>query len=377
MGKKIMQPIILASGSVYSSAAVAALRKDNKIWKEVDLLAGQLAELFEIDNPDLLHKTDFLERQITYIQDQLGDTPELVGSWVYLPWNGQLIHMVGSADFNRLRTNRNQNLVTADEQAILASAHVGIAGLSVGNSIAIGLAQHGIGSLHISDDDTLETCNLNRLRAGVHQIGLAKQIVATQQLWELNPYLNLTTHGRLTTDDLDDFFAGNPVAVFDEIDDFEMKIRLRVAAQKHLTPVLMLTSLGDNVLIDVERYDLEPEAEVFHGLLGDLPEEILIQPITEDAKSRYAMDLVGAQYVPTRALASLMQIGRTLVGRPQLASAVIIDGGIATFLVRRLALGQDLPSGRFYLSLAEIMKVEDVDGDKRDDIIAMIRKGPQ
>jgi len=353
------------------------LRQDKPVWKQRDIIASQVAELFEILNPEQLREPDFLEQQKAFVAQRLGDQPDLVGNWVYLPWSGQLIHMVAQDDFERLRSNRNQNLVTADEQVTLGEVRVSIAGLSVGNGIAMGLAQHGIRTLRLSDDDVLETCNLNRLRAGIHQLGLSKQEVLAQQLWELNPYLKLSFLGRLTGTTMTQFLGTpKPVAVFDEIDDFEMKIRLRIAARELGIPVLMLTSLGDNILIDIERYDLDPKSELFHGLLGSLPEDILSQPITESAKQRYAMELVGEKYVPTRALASLIQINRTLVGRPQIASAVIMDGGIGAFLIRRLSLGQDLPAGRYFLSLTETMKVKELDNDQREAIVEMIRKGP-
>lgn len=373
----IQTPIFLEAGS-YGKEDLAALRNNQKIWKQNDIITGQLAELFEVMYPEQLQAPDFLVQQQAFVAQKLGDRPDLVGNWVYLPWNGQLIHMVQQDDFERLRSNRNQNLVTAGEQSMLGEVSVSIAGLSVGNGIAMGLAQHGVRTLRLSDDDIIETCNLNRLRAGVHQLGLSKQELIAQQLWEINPYLNLSFVGRLTEKTMPDFFGpAKPVAVFDEIDDFEMKIRLRIAARKLSIPVLMLTGLGDNILIDIERYDISPKAELFNGLLGSLPDEILSLPVTESTKKRYSMELVGAKYVPTRALASLVQINHTLVGRPQIASSVIMEGGIGAFLIRRLSLGQDLPAGRYYLSLPEIMKVDDIDFDQRDALIEMIRKGTQ
>jgi hypothetical protein len=42
---------------------------------------------------------------------------------------------------------------------------------------------------------------------------------------------------------------------------------------------------------------------------------------------------------------------RTLVGRPQLGGTVMLDAGIAPYLIRRLALGDALRSGRYLLSL--------------------------
>ena len=49
-----------------------------------------------------------------------------------------------------------------------------------------------------------------------------------------------------------------------------MKVALREAARLARVPVVMLANLGDNVLVDIERYDLEPDLPIFNGILGDI-----------------------------------------------------------------------------------------------------------
>ena len=56
--------------------------------------------------------------------------------------------------------------------------------------------------------------------------------------------------------------------VVDECDDLEMKVRLREHARAAGRPVVMATS--HRGMLDVERFDLEPERPTFHGLLGDV-----------------------------------------------------------------------------------------------------------
>jgi len=137
------------------------------------------------------------------------------------------------------------------------------------------------------------------------------------------------------------------------IDDFEMKIRLRQEARKARIPVVMLTSVGDNIIIDIERYDLDGKLPLFNGLAGNAPEEILRKPITEADKQKYAIQIVGLENVPPRALESVKQVRKTLVGRPQLASSVTIAGGVAAYIARKIILSEPAPSGRSIIKLTE------------------------
>lgn len=331
-------------------------KKNNRIWKVHDIYESQLSELFEVNYPQLLNSPNFGR-----LKDKFVDRKKNEGEWIYFPWSGQLIHSVNRKDYYLLRTNRNRNLITKEEQKKLNDFAIGVVGLSVGGNIAVSLAYQGIAdSMKLADFDSLETTNLNRVRAGIHQIGLPKTDLIAQQIYEINPYANLKLYPKgLTKGNLDDFVNGNPKPklIFEIIDDFEMKIRLRLKAKSKGIAVVMLTNLGDSILVDIERYDLDRKLSLFNGLLGKIPEEILGKPISESDKIKYAVEIVGKKNIPQKALQSLSEINKTLVGRPQLSSTVIAASGIASFLTRRLALGQSLPSGRQLISLDKILNL--------------------
>ncbi len=359
------QPRVLLPGE-FSEEDVRELKAANKIWKTVDIYSRQVEELAEISYPggDSQKRQEFI--------DQKGDG-DLAGAWVYYPWSGTLMHCVGEDDLFALRTNRNQNLITKDEQKTLSQATVAVAGMSVGSGIALSCVYSGMSNtIKLADFDELSTANLNRLRESVSDVGTPKIDLATQHVYEINPFAKVETLDRITIDTMDGFLRNTSV-VFDEIDDFEMKIRLRIAAKAAKIPVIMLTSLGDNILVDVERYDLDADLPLFHGLLGDLPEEILNAKIGEKEKVKYAMQLVGINHIPTRALASLMQINKTLVGRPQLYSTIAVDGGLAAYLVRRLVLGQPLPSARGYVSFGTILDLPAISDGERESTLKQLR----
>ncbi len=216
---------------------------------------------------------------------------------------------------------------------------------------------------------------MNRLRENLSSVGEPKVDLVAQHIYELNPFANIHTFNEgLNEANLDKFFAEPKLnVVIDEIDDFKMKVKLRLNAKKHSIPLLMFTSLGDNILIDIERYDLDPELQIFHGLLGKLTDEIINKTeITKDDERRYAVFLIGQEYIPTRALASLPEMGQSLVGRPQLYSTVAVDGGLAAYVARQIILNDKPESGRYFVKFAELFKLTNsdfADDSERENIL--------
>ncbi|QQS18601.1 ThiF family adenylyltransferase [Candidatus Saccharibacteria bacterium] len=252
-------PVILREAA-FSTEQVAHLR-EKPVWKEVDIYAGQIVELAEIRFPgDAEARQAFIEAH---------PAEELAGVWVYYPWSGVLLHCVSDEALFELRTNRNKLLITAEEQARLAACTVAVAGMSVGSGIALSCVYSGMSStIKLADFDTLETANLNRLRESLTAVGAEKLALTMQRIYELNPFANVIPFENGVRDDNIDKFFQDPqtTVVVDEIDDFKMKVELRVKAKAYGVPLLMFTSLGDSILIDVERYDLDPALDVFNGL---------------------------------------------------------------------------------------------------------------
>ena len=107
---------------------------------------------------------------------------------------------------------------------------------------------------------------------------------------------------------------------------------------------------SDRGLLDVERFDLEPERPILHGLVGDLRSEDLADLSTED-KVPHALAILGAEAISARLAASLIEVGETLQTWPQLGSEVLLGATQVAHAVRRFGLGQSLPSGRYRLDL--------------------------
>lgn len=360
MGKKIVfspRPSILFEGH-YTLSDVDDIKKQFPIWHFADVYDQQSAELFKITHPRLVGDTTYHSALQLYLAKRRSLPFGKQGNWIYFSWNGNLIHTVNEHEYFALRTNRNRNLITQNEQRPLYTSTIGIAGLSVGSNSAIALAYQGIAKhLKLAEFDTLETTNLNRLRASIVDVGEPKIAIAAREIYEIDPYSDLHLYPKgLHEANLSSFVEGTPKPrlIFELIDDFAMKIRIRLAARKARIPVVMTTNLGDSILIDIERYDQNPKQPLFHGLLGNLPETILKHP-KKDVQT-YAVTLVGKNNVPSRALQSIAQIGKTLIGRPQLSSTITVSAGFASYIARKIILNENLPSGRYRIAFSDIVQ---------------------
>lgn len=362
-------PTILTEGK-YSNSKLSALKK-KKIWKIKDIYEPQLRELFQILNPQLIGSSDSENKLKEFLSERLSPKPDLRGNYVFYPWSGLLLHTVLEDELTTLRTNRTRNLITAKEQRKLGLFTAGVAGLSFGNGIALALSYSGISNtIKIADKDIFETSNLNRVRVGITSINDPKTTVTAQEIYEINPYANIKVFSDgLSENNINTFINGNTRlnVIFDVVDDFSMKVRIRLEARKARVPVVMLTSLEDSILVDVERFDLSPSTEIFHGLLGKAVDEMLSKKLTEQDKVKYAMKIVGAKNVSFRNLLSLSEIGKTLVSRPHLYGTVSIVCGLASYIAKRIALNEDMPSIRTHI---QFNKMTGILPNKDDTITA-------
>jgi molybdopterin/thiamine biosynthesis adenylyltransferase len=273
--------------------------------------------------------------------------PELLAEpcrWAYYPWRRVVVAVLGPRAFRAVRLDRNRNQITSEEQARLGSLRIGVVGLSAGHVIAHTLAAQGMcGELRLADFDRMALSNLNRVPATVLDVGLNKAEVAARRIAELDPYLvaRVLDVG-LTVDNVDEFLDGLDVVV-EECDSLDMKARVREGARARRTPVLMATS--DRGLLDVERFDLEPERPILHGLVGDL-DFARLHGMSSREKVPYMQRFLEAEQWSPRGLASAVEIDHTLSTWPQVSGDVVLGATAIAEAVRRIGLGEDLPSGR-------------------------------
>ena len=279
--------------------------------------------------------------------------PEAVAeprSWAYYPWRRTVAGILGPRGFAAVRLNRNRNLITADEQERLVQLRVGVVGLSVGHAIAHLLAQQGLcGRLRLADFDELELSNLNRVPATVFDLGANKAQLAARRISELDPYLPLEVFDRgITSESVDQFLDGVDILV-EECDSLDTKVLIRQAARSRRIPVLMAT--GDRGTLDVERFDLEPQRQILHGLLGDVDFTELAGLPSED-KVPYALRMMDGGRLSARMAASLVEVGTTLSTWPQVVAEVAQSAALVAEAVRRIGLGEEMASGRVSIDVS-------------------------
>ncbi|MFE4498985.1 Rv1355c family protein [Rhodococcus sp. NPDC056743] len=264
--------------------------------------------------------------------------------WVHYPWRRELVGILGPQSFSLVRLDRNRNKITRDEQARLRRVRVGIVGLSVGNAIAQALALEGLcGELRLADFDSIDLSNLNRITVGIMDVGVNKAVAAARRVAELDPYLSVSVYTNGVTDENIDSIVDGLDLVVEECDSLDAKMAVRRAARARGVPVIMETT--DRGLLDIERFDLEPQRPLFHGLLGDLDEASLVG-LTAQEKIPYALALLSAADLSVKMAASLVEVGSTLSTWPQLGSEVLAGASAVATAVRRFGLGESLPSGR-------------------------------
>lgn len=356
-------PILYNAANPADRAAIDKLVREGQIAEVHDQIQLAIDELFDIANPEKKDtKTPALLAE--FAQGFGGEDLDNYGHWAYFPWDKRLVHFPPKDDLRRLRTSRNRNLVTAEEQQLLYAATICVIGMSVGSNVVEALISGGIGGrLILMDMDYLEPSNLNRIRAPFHHIGLHKVDAIARKVSEIDPYIEqLHYRAGLNDDALAEILdAHKPDMFVDEMDDVRMKLRLRMAAKKEKIPVIMAADDGDGILVDIERFDLKPDAPLLHGLV---PQEIIERIMSEEKIPRPELGMligkyfVGFENTPLRMFESLREVGRTLPSWPQLGGAAAMAGVVLAYTAKRIILKAPLRDGRHLLTPDEKLDPE-------------------
>lgn len=336
--------------------AFGALLEKNQHLQVFDHIQSQVEELIKCQQPTIVFMPPTVLAEA--VAKQFGEkSSDEYGIWVYYPWADKIVHLLNEEEFAIVRTNRNKHKITAQEQAALANKKIGVMGLSVGQSVSLTLAmERGFGELRIADFDELDLSNINRIRTGVFNLKLQKTVIVAREIAEIDPYLNVVCFEEgITEGNLDQFLTENGKLdlLIDECDSFDIKINARNKAKALGIPVLMEGS--DRGTIDIERFDLEPDRPVLHGMVAHLDMEKFKSLSTMDDKIPYITAVTGVETLSPRMKASAVEIMATISTWPQLASAVTYGGGITADLSRKILLGNLNVSGRFFIDMDELI----------------------
>ena len=345
----------------------------NRSWRPLILDATNRSErevlriLREDPSLQIVDRFDEQHRQLAQLLPTPSSSLMQEGQrWVYLPWRRAVVRLLAPRAFTTLRLDRNRNKITRAEQARQRRLHIGVVGVSAGHSIAHVLAMEGLaGEIRLADFDTIELSNLNRIPASVLDLGVNKAVVAARRIAEIDPYLRVVVVPEgIQSDNLGDFLDGLDL-VIEECDSLDTKVLVREAARARRIPVLMETS--DRGVLDIERYDLEPDRPLFHGLLGEMDFSTL-SGLSAMEKGPYAMRILGPRDLSARVAASALELGQTITAWPQLASEVTLGAASVAAAVRRIGQAGVLPSGRVRFDMEEVLEgIRPVELDTRGE----------
>ncbi|WP_129666476.1 Rv1355c family protein [Phytoactinopolyspora endophytica] len=305
----------------------------------------ELSELSADPHIEVIDRIDQQHRDLARVLPPPDDAVLNEASrWYYYPWRRSVVHVLGPQSFRMLRSDRNRNKITATEQETLRRLTIGVVGLSVGHAIAHTLALEGIcGEIRLADFDEIELSNLNRIPGTVFDLGINKAVVAARRISELDPYLEVKIEpDGLDLGSVDDFMSGMDI-VIEECDSFDVKLAVRAAAKRQRIPLIMETS--DRGLLDIERYDVEPDRPLFHGLLGDAKAEEMMGLSTHD-KVPYVLRVLEPDQLSAVMAASMTEVDETVATWPQLGGDINLGSATVAAAVRTLGLGKPLSSGR-------------------------------
>lgn len=351
----IWRPEIITLDSEAGKARLVELQHGNGT-RVVDTKNAMLTELAAILSP-----VEYFAGAGSTLLTELADdrkSKSVPDVWAWYPWKKTLVSILPEEDFVRIRTSRNKYLISEEEQTKFRDLRIGIAGLSVGYSIALAIVLEGGGkNLHLADYDTLDLSNLNRLPYSIDEIGLKKSTIVARRLYELDPYLNITLFSSPLTKENISKFTNELGVIIDEVDNFAIKLLLRQQAMRLHIPVLMATDNEETGLIDVERYDTEENVRPF---LSRIPESTVeaLSELTKQEAGKLIAQYVGGEFTSERMRESLQAMGTKLVSWPQIGGTAMLNGGAVAYAIRTLIThGAKLRSGRYSISLPNIFGI--------------------
>lgn len=353
----IFRPLFFRLNNLDDQKRFELLIEQNPDILLFDTIYDQLLELVKVENPDV--KLSAEEADICIQKHLHGRTFYEYGVWVFYPWSRRLVHLLDDEEFGKVRTSRNNYKITTEEQKVLATKKIGIIGLSIGHAVAMTLAtERSVGELRLADYDLIELSNLNRIQTATHNLGMNKSIVAARAIAEVDPFIHVRVYrSGISESNIGDFLTqeGKIDLLVEVCDGLDMKVMARRRARAYEIPVVMDTS--DRGMIDIERFDKEPQRPLLHGLLSD------IDPGSwKELSTAERVDIVGkiidTSKVSDRLKFSMGEVGKTISSWPQLGSAVALGGAITADTCRKILLEMDIKSGRYYLDIDRIIGVQ-------------------
>ena len=266
--------------------------------------------------------------------------------------------------------SRNIGWVTEQEQALLRSKRIAIAGLGGGGGMHLmTLARLGIGNFNIADFDTFEIHNFNRqIGATMENIDKPKINVLHDMALAINPEINIKDFPNGITETNIDEFLHDVDLYMDGLDFFELNIREKVFKRCYELGIPAITAapigMGTGLLIFLpgkmtfEEYfrfnGLNDEDKYFNFLIGFTPKPISLKYLVDPSavkleEKKGPSTIIGVQFSAAVAAAQALKI---LLNRGKVYPVPyyqFFDAYLSKHLVGKLYFGNKNPIQRLKL----------------------------
>lgn len=146
--------------------------------------------------------------------------------------------------------SRTELLIGREGIATLQSAKIAVFGVGgVGGYVVEALARCGVGTLVLTDNDTVNLSNINRQIIALHStVGRPKTEVIKERVLDINPSVNVELHNCFYLHEShDDYNFAEYDYVIDCVDTVAAKLDIILEAQKAGTPVISSMGTGNKL----------------------------------------------------------------------------------------------------------------------------------
>lgn len=197
------------------------------------------------------------------------------------------------------RTERHEGWLTTDEQRLLKSATVGVAGLGgMGGPLTPVLLRLGIGTLKLADNDVFDATNINRqFGATRFNIGKSKTFETAKALRAITDDSTLLLYPRgINQKEVASFVQGCTI-IIDALDFLaaEARILLLQEARKHNIPVINANSTGFGTrlfLFTKDSMDIETFLGVSLDEATDFQKKLSTKTATKQDKAKIVRAMI-------------------------------------------------------------------------------------
>jgi molybdopterin/thiamine biosynthesis adenylyltransferase len=281
--------------------------------------------------------------------------PYALGSWVYHPWDNKLYHLLDEEKYFSLRTSRNRDIITYEQQLVLRNKKIALAGLSVGKNVLLSLLRHGIGNTYtIADSDTVAISNFNRALYSLEDFGKPKCQTTVRDMHAIDPFIQVQSfeHG-ISEDSLEEFVNGASL-IIGAFDNFMLNLSLRKLARKKKIPIISGFDVEKGSLLIIERYDKHDlDLSIF---LNNHTEEKIKKASTITEKTDTFINIIGRNHHSKKMLESVYNVGKTLNSYPQLVIATLLTAALFTQAAEAILLGNSTKSFRTFVPLEDFFE---------------------